>query len=121
MKYIPIILFGVSLNAFAQLFLRKGMMEFATESFSISNIKIWLPQLLSNGFLYLGFFCYTVSIMAWLYVLSKVEVSYAYPFLSIGYILTAIIGYFAFNENLSAIRIIGILVICFGVILISRS
>ena len=54
-------------------------------------------------------------------VLSKVEVSYAYPFLSIGYILATLIGYFWLAEQLSLIRVIGMIIICIGVFLISRS
>lgn len=121
MNYIPIILLGVSLNATAQILLRKGMMKFSAENFSLENLNVWLPQLFTDIYLYIGFFCYGVSIFAWMYVLSKVEVSYAYPFLSIGYIFTAIIGYYAFNENLSITRIAGIVIICIGVVLISRS
>ena len=53
-------------------------------------------------------------------VLSKVEVSFAYPFLSIGYVVTAFAGYWLLGESLSVMRIVGILVICIGVYLISR-
>jgi multidrug transporter EmrE-like cation transporter len=54
-------------------------------------------------------------------VLSRVEVSFAYPFLSIGYVVVAIVGYYFFNESLTLTRILGILIICVGVYLISRS
>jgi len=121
MKYIPIIIISVLFNALAQLFLKKGMMSFSEVTFTISNINVWLPNLLKNIFLYFGFSCYAISILIWMFILSRIEVSFAYPFLSIGYVVTAIIGYYAFGESLSFIRIAGIVVICFGVILISRS
>ena len=54
-------------------------------------------------------------------VLGKVEVSLAYPLLSVGYILTAVIGYFFMGENVNLIRIIGLTFICVGIIIISRS
>ena len=54
-------------------------------------------------------------------VLSKVEVSFAYPFLSVGYVVAAVVGYYFFGEALSVIRIVGIVIICIGVYLISRS
>lgn len=121
MKNILLIISSVLLNAFAQLFLKKGMLNIGAFSFNLSNIVPIGALMLKNAFLYLGFLCYAVSIFIWLLVLSKVEVSYAYPFLSIGYIVTAIIAYCAFNENLSITRITGIVVICIGVILISKS
>lgn len=64
---------------------------------------------------------YAVSIGLWMAVLGKVEVSLAYPLLSIGYIITAFIGYFFLHENVNMIRIIGLATICLGIIIISRS
>ena len=74
-----------------------------------------------NLWLWVAMFCYAISVGLWMIVLSKVEVSYAYPFLSIGYVVAAILGFFFFSESLTPTRIAGILVICAGVYLISRS
>jgi multidrug transporter EmrE-like cation transporter len=65
--------------------------------------------------------CYAVSIVVWLMVLSRVDVSYAYPLLSVGYIVTAVAGKILFGETLGFDRCTGILVICIGVYLITRS
>ena len=62
-----------------------------------------------------------MSVVVWLLVLSRVQVSYAYPMLSIGYIVNAVAAYYLFGEDLSFIRIAGIVVIIMGVYLISRS
>ncbi len=45
----------------------------------------------------------------------------AYPLLSIGFIITAIIGYFYLDESVSLTRIAGIALICFGIVVVSRS
>jgi multidrug transporter EmrE-like cation transporter len=120
-KYIPLILSGVLLNAFAQIFLKKGMMAIGEFEFSWSNALPVATSVASSPSVVLGFACYIVSVLIWLLVLSRVEVSFAYPFLSVGYIVTAAFGYYAFHEHLSAYRISGIALICFGVYLISRS
>ena len=78
-------------------------------------------NLLSNIWFMLGMGCYVISIGLWMVVLGKVEVSLAYPLLSVGYILTAVIGYFFMGENVNLIRIIGLTFICVGIIIISRS
>ena len=65
--------------------------------------------------------CYALSIGIWLIVLGKTEVSVAYPLLSIGFIITAIIGYFYLDESVSLTRIAGIALICFGIVVVSRS
>ena len=113
------IISSVLLNAIAQLLIRKGMLVIG--SVGASNYAQNLMPMLLNPWLWGAMLSYAVSILLWMSVLSKVEVSFAYPFLSIGYIFAAVVGYMAFNEHLSIIRVIGILVICIGVFLISKS
>lgn len=113
------ILASVLLNCVAQLCMRQGMLQVG----EISIASLWnnFGSMITNLWLWGSMCCYAVSILLWMAVLSRVEVSYAYPFLSIGYVVAAIAGYCFFNENISVIRIVGIVVICIGVILISRS
>lgn len=116
-----ITLTSVSLNALAQIALRKTMLALGSMPSDFSGYFQLGLNLLSNIWFILGMGCYVVSIALWMGVLSKVEVSLAYPFLSIGYILTAIIGYFFMQENVNMIRIIGLAFICIGIFIISRS
>lgn len=116
---ILIIIFSVLLNCFAQVFMKNGMKSFA--DISLTSMFTSIPSLLLNYWLWLAMFCYGISFLLWMYVLSKCDVSYAYPFLSIGYVVVAILGYYWFNEDLTVYRICGIAVICIGVVLISRS
>ena len=78
-------------------------------------------QVAGNIFILGGLFLYVVSVVVWLLVLSRVEVSFAYPMLSVGYIVNAVAGYYLFQENLSLTRITGILIIIAGVYLVTRS
>lgn len=113
------ILASVLLNCAAQLLIRKGMMQIG--EVSINDISQHFTPMITNLCLWAAMICYSLSVLLWMSVLSKVEVSYAYPFLSIGFIISAVAGYAFFNENISPIRIVGIVVICIGVIMISRS
>lgn len=116
-----ITLTSVSLNALAQIALRKTMLTLGAMPSDFSGYFQLGLNLLTNIWFILGMGCYVLSIGLWMAVLSKVEVSLAYPFLSIGYILTAVIGYFFMQENVNMIRIIGLTFICVGIIIISRS
>ena len=118
---IVLILTGVLLNCAAQIFIKKGMIINGEVFVNISSISNSIIPMLKNIYLWLGMFCYGISVFLWMIVLSKVEVSYAYPFLSIGYVIAAIIGYKFFGESVGLIRASGIAVICLGVYLISRS
>jgi multidrug transporter EmrE-like cation transporter len=120
-KYLPLILFGVLLNASAQLAIKQGMKNIGFFDFRLENC---IPVLLSaaiSPYILAGLSCYVISVVVWMMVLSRVEVSYAYPLLSIGYIVTAMAGWLLFNESMNSSRWIGILVICLGVWLITRT
>lgn len=120
-RYMPLILFGVLLNAVAQLALKQGMREIGTFAFTPSSLFNMSWRIGTNGYVVLGLACYVVSVAVWLLALSRVEVSYAYPMLSVGYILTAVAAFYLFGESLTPVRIAGIAVIILGVILVSRS
>jgi multidrug transporter EmrE-like cation transporter len=120
-KYIPLILTGVLLNAFAQLLLKKGMISIGYFEIQFESLLPMVRKVATNLYILLGLGSYVVSVAIWLLVLARVEVSYAYPFLSVGYVVVALMGYYIFQENLSWMRAIGIAVIIVGVILLSRS
>jgi multidrug transporter EmrE-like cation transporter len=112
---------GVLLNAAAQVFLKEGMRRIGHFEFVWANIMPITVQVAGNIFVLSGLLCYVISVAVWLLVLSRVEVSFAYPLLSVGYIVNAVAGYYLFNENLSMTRITGILIICVGVYFVTKS
>ena len=119
MNEIILILSSVLLNAAAQLLIRKGMLQIG--QLEIGNLQQSILPMLGNLWLWGAMLSYGISIFLWMSVLSRVEVSFAYPFLSIGYVVAAVAGYLFFQEHLSWTRITGIVVIGLGVILISKS
>lgn len=115
-----LILFGVFLNAAAQLLLKAGMTRIGHFEFSFSNLGPISLKVLSNPPIVAGLFAYVVSVGVWLLVLSRVQVSFAYPMLSIGYVVNAVAAYYLFGENLSLTQIVGIFIIITGVYLVSQ-
>ena len=120
-KYIPLILTGVLLNAAAQIVLKQGMRSIGTFAFTLENLIPIGLRVALNPFVLLGIGFYGISVVVWLMVLSRVDVSYAYPMLSIGYIVAALAGKILFGEPVDFIRWAGIVTICIGVWLITRT
>jgi drug/metabolite transporter (DMT)-like permease len=120
MKFLPFILFTVLTNAAAQLMLKQGMMSLGGISFA-ANPVLKLLQIVFSPWVFLGLCTFVISMASHLYVLSKVELSFAYPFLSLAYVAVAIFAYFIFREDLNAWRIAGIALICVGTVLIAQS
>jgi multidrug transporter EmrE-like cation transporter len=112
------ILSAVGLNALAQIFLRKAMLSVNSETLALGQFFFAVA---TEPWLIGGLVCYAASLVLWLFVLSHVEVSVAYPFLSIGYVIAAVIGFLFLSENLTASRVFGIALICSGLFFISRS
>ena len=121
MKYIPFILFTVMTNAAAQLMLKHGMMTLGPLSFEGVNPLLKILQIVFSPWVFLGLCVFVISMASHLYVLSKVELSFAYPFLSLAYVAVAVFAYFIFREDLNAYRIAGIALICVGTVLIAQS
>jgi multidrug transporter EmrE-like cation transporter len=120
-KYIPLILTGVFLNAFAQVLLKKGMLSIGYFEFNFQTFIPIIKKVTINPYILSGLASYVISVAVWLLVLARVEVSYAYPFLSVGYVVVTLMGYFIFQENLPWMRVAGIAVIVVGVLLLSQS
>lgn len=120
-RYIPLIMIGVLLNAGAQLLLKAGMNRIGQFEFTFGNIWPIGWRIATNPPIVAGLACYVVSVAVWLLALSRVEVSYAYPLLSVGYIVNAVAAWYLFDEALTPMRIAGIMVITLGVVMISRS
>ena len=116
-----LILFGVLLNAFAQLLLKAGVRQIGHFEFSMANAWPVASSLATNYPVLGGLTCYVVSVVVWILALSRVEVSIAYPMLSIGYVVNAGLAWYLFDEAVGPQRLAGIAVIIVGVIIVARS
>lgn len=116
-----LILTGVLLNAAAQLLLKAGTNAVGHFEFHAGNIVPVGLKLALEPHILGGLACYVISLVVWIMGLSRVEVSIAYPMLSIGYALNAIAAWYLFGENVTPLRLLGIGIIILGVFIVSRS
>ena len=121
MKYLPFILFTVMTNAAAQLMLKYGMMQMGELTFAGVNPVLKILQIVFSPWIFFGLCVFVISMASHLFVLSKVDLSFAYPFLSLAYVAVAVFAWLIFKEDLGALKIGGIALICAGTILIAQS
>jgi multidrug transporter EmrE-like cation transporter len=112
---------GVLLNAFAQLGLkaateRTGPLMAGNEAMLRRSLEI-----LTVPWLWAALGCYGLSVIVWVVGLSRVPVSQAYPLLSLGYVINVGLAWWLLGETPNAMRVAGIGVIVFGVILVAKS
>lgn len=116
-----LILTGVLLNAVAQLALKASVSDVGAISLDAAHAWPTAVQLMSGPWLWLGLGCYGISVVIWILALSRVDVSIAYPMLSIGYVVNAVAAWALFGESLGPERVAGIGIIILGVFVLARS
>lgn len=118
---IALILLSVSMSAVAQIVLKMGMSGTAMKSaMALGGIHA-AKAIAMNPHVWLGLCIYGLGTILWLGVLSKIDVSQAYPFVGLGFLLTMAFGVFLLGEPLSIGRITGTLLVLCGVLLVARS
>ena len=118
--YVLAIFVSICLAVGGQFLLKKGMVDIGPFSINISTMIQQYARILLNPLVLGGIFCFAVSMLVWLYVLSRVELSTAYPFASLNYVLILVGSHFLFNEAVTPTKMIGVAVIVLGVYLVSR-
>ena len=116
-----LIIIGVLLNAFAQLALKLTVSDMGPIVITMKTAWPVSYALMSQLWFWVGLACYGISVIIWILALSRVDVSIAYPMLSIGYIVNAIGAWMILGEQLGPQRILGIAIISIGVIILARS
>ncbi len=111
----------IALGVIGQLSLKHGMTAVGEIELDASRIPSMLIRSFGNPYVLLGYILYGLSSLSWLIVISRVELSLAYPMIAIGYVLVVVLSRFLFAEHVTPLRFAGTLVICFGVYLLSRT
>ena len=78
-------------------------------------------KLIRTPWIAIGFGCYGLSAILWLDVLSKLDLSLAFPMVSLTYVFTLLIGRFFFQETFGWERIVGVGLILLGIFCVVRS
>jgi drug/metabolite transporter (DMT)-like permease len=116
-----VLLCGVLLNAFAQLWLKAATRISGPLVATDASVMTKALKLLAVPSLWYALTAYGVSVIVWIVGLSRVPVSQAYPLLSLGYVLNIGLAWWLFGEVPNVQRVLGVGVIIVGVVLVARS
>ncbi len=117
-----LVLICIVLGASGQILMKIGVGKMGT----ISHwAKLWqwefVVHIVTNLYILLGLALYAASAFLWLAALSTLNVSFAYPLLSLAYVLVAIFSYFILQETITIVRWAGIILVVIGSFLITKS
>ena len=117
-----LIISNVLLTSLAQIVLKAGMSNPAVLQGLAGGLR-WPTAITvaSNPMVMLGLAMYFGAAVIWLLVLARIEVSLAYPFVGLGFILTMLLGWWIHGDTLSTARVVGTMMIACGVAVLARS
>lgn len=116
---IALILISVVIASFGQVFMKKGVMDSGgIELREILSKKIF--SIVFNHYVFAGLALYSITTLLWFVILSKADLSFVYPLIALGYVATAFLAKIYFDESITTMRWIGIMIIIAGAVLIMR-
>ena len=119
MAALGLALFCVCLTAAAQVLLKMGMSAPAIQQAMANDMRSVYLLALTSPLIWGGMICFGASAGLWLLVLGKLEVSMAYPLISLGVVLTTLAGIFILGESVSIYKVLGVSLVIAGVLVLS--
>jgi multidrug transporter EmrE-like cation transporter len=114
---LTILFIAIAMGAFGQIAMKAGMNRVRCNcGGDIGPIIKALPQIFTNLWVLAGVGIYMLSTVLWLWVLSRVPLSFAYPCISVSYIIIIIAGKWVFKERIDSWKIAAIVLILAGVV-----
>ena len=120
MVYLLVLIAVVAMTA-AQLLLKKGVLAVGGTPQTLGDLGLFLSKACTNPYIISALFLGLITASAWIAALSKAELSHIYPFMALSFVLVALFSLLIFKEDVTVLRWMGIVVICVGVFLVSRS
>ena len=116
-----LVLTTVAAMSAAQLMVKKGVLLIGQFPQHLGEVPNFFLKACANPYVIAAACLTIITAVTWLLAVSKAELSRIYPFMALSYVLVALGSLLIFKEDVSALRWSGILVICVGVFLVSRS
>ena len=108
------------MSSTAHIFLKKGMMTHALNTIKSDGIVDLIWTVGTNPWIIGGMFLHVSALIVWLWALSKVDISFAYPFLALGYVLVSAMAWIWLGEELKLMRILGMGIIIAGILVLAK-
>ncbi|WP_026702271.1 EamA family transporter [Salibacterium aidingense] len=115
-------IFGtIFFTVYGQLMLKWRISKYGTLPAELMDKVIFLLKLLLDPLVLSGFLSAFVASMFWMAAMTKFDISYAYPFMSLSFMLVFFLSILLFNEPITTYKIIGLILIIAGILVTSQS
>lgn len=119
MGYFYIVL-TIVFTVYGQLVIKQQVNTIVEFPSGLGLIPFYIRFILTRPLVLSGFISAVLASVAWIGALSKFQLSYAYPFMSLNFVLVVLLSFFIFHDTVNWYRIIGLILICVGVFIVSK-
>lgn len=106
---------SIGLGASGQILMKFAVNRIGQINLSWPHAINTLIQIFTNPWIITGIFCFVTSMILWIKVISNMELSKAYPSLSLSYIAVFILSVILFHETVTSGKVVGLLLVSLGV------
>jgi multidrug transporter EmrE-like cation transporter len=117
---IMIILGSIMLSSTAHVLLKKGAMSSSEMTLSGQSLLMNVWVVATNPWVIAGMCLHVSALAVWMWALSRVDISFAYPFLAVGYVFVSLMAWQWLGESITVTRVLGMAIIVVGIIVLSR-
>lgn len=105
----------------SQFLFKKGIATVGGLNFSLANFWLVIKSIFKSPYILIGLVFYGLGFLLWLFVLSKLKLSIVYPFTALNIVLITLISHFFLKESISILQIVSVVLICTGIVLLTKS
>lgn len=110
----------IAFTVYGQIVLKWQMLGVGDFPENSSDKILFLIQLLINPWVISGFFAAFLASLAWMAAMTKLELSHAYPFMSLNFVFVIVLSSLLFHETITPLKLIGLGLIILGIVVGSR-
>ena len=112
---------GILMGSVGGVLTKLGAPALYTDIHTAGDIVKFMFSMVTNIKVLAGMFLYFGASVVWAYLLTRLSLSYVQPILALTYVVTPILAIILLNENVPAMRWLGIVVIILGVFIVSKT
>jgi multidrug transporter EmrE-like cation transporter len=121
LKVYSLIISAVTMSAVGQIALKIAVERAQLKEAIASGVVSAVEAVIGTPVLWVGISVYLGSVVLWLWALSEADLSIAYPFVSLGFVLTMLFAAVILKEAVTPLKLTGTMLIVLGCVLVARS
>ncbi len=110
----------IALTVFGQIAIKMQVMQAGPMPADSHGKLLFLLKLLLNPWIIAAFAAAFLASVAWMGAMSKFELSHAYPFMALNFVIVLLLSGWLFHEPLSLAKLGGVALICIGTLIAAQ-